>query len=260
MTDKKIQVAVATHKFYKMPKDPMYLPLLVGHFHHPDVAVPEGWRVDDQPREMTISPKNPYYCELTALYWMWKNSQADAKGLVHYRRQLSLSRQKSFSTVLTAAQADQLLTEYDFILPEKRRYYIETIESHYLYSHHYEPLQILKQVIREQFPEYNESLTKILSRRSAHMFNMLIANSKPFNEYCAWLFSVLHEVGKKVDLHDYDDYEARVFGFLSEFLLDVWLDQHRQYSYTTVHCVFMEKQNWLKKGGKFLKRKFISDY
>lgn len=33
-----------------------------------------------------ISAKNPYYCELTGIYYAWKNIPAEYLGLVHYRR------------------------------------------------------------------------------------------------------------------------------------------------------------------------------
>ena len=76
-----IKVIVAAHKPYRMPQDSMYLPLQVGR------AVADqdlGWQGDNTGDN--ISLKNPYYCELTGLYWAWKNLKADAIGLVHYRR------------------------------------------------------------------------------------------------------------------------------------------------------------------------------
>ena len=76
-----IKVIVAAHKPYRMPQDSMYLPLQVGRaLADQDL----GWQGDNTGDN--ISLKNPYYCELTGLYWAWKNLKADAIGLVHYRR------------------------------------------------------------------------------------------------------------------------------------------------------------------------------
>lgn len=70
------------HKPYRTPDDPAYLPLHVGTALHPDVL--PGIQGDDEGDN--ISRLNASYSELTALYWMWKNCDADYKGLVHYRR------------------------------------------------------------------------------------------------------------------------------------------------------------------------------
>lgn len=45
-----------------------------------------------------------------------------------------------------------------------------------------------------------------------------------------------------------------VFGFVSERLLDVWINTNN-ISYTNQPYIFMEKQNWFIKGINFVKRK-----
>ena len=118
-----VKVLVATHKNYAMPKDDLYLPVFVGKAIHPDVNHSfQGDNTGDN-----ISVQNPYYNELTAIYWGWKNLDLDAMGLVHYRRYLSLNHKKSLDNVLSHQQALELLKDHDIILPPKRRYYIETI-------------------------------------------------------------------------------------------------------------------------------------
>ena len=82
----KIKILVAAHKEYRMPKDPMYLPIQVGA---------EGKRSFGYQRDDTgenISSANPRMCELTAIYWAWKNLDADYVGLVHYRRHFTVAK------------------------------------------------------------------------------------------------------------------------------------------------------------------------
>ena len=63
-----------------MPKDEMYLPVHVGAEGKDDI----GYQKDNT--RDNISVKNPFFCELTGLYWAWKNLDADYIGLAHYRR------------------------------------------------------------------------------------------------------------------------------------------------------------------------------
>lgn len=250
-----IKVIVASHKNVAMPKNKLYLPVFVGKDLHPDVDY--GFQGDNTGDN--ISAKNAHYNELTALYWGWKNLDVDALGLVHYRRYLSLSHKKSLDNVLTYDQAEEILQIADIILPQKRRYYIESNESHYLHAHEHEPFEIMKKVIEEDYPEYVPSFDKVMKRTWAHMFNMFIMKKEPLDGYLTWMFDVLGKVEAqaKETVKSYTPYEQRVYGFLSELLLDVWLDVHPEYQTQEVDYVFMEHTNWLVKGGNFLKRKII---
>ncbi|WP_295731809.1 DUF4422 domain-containing protein [uncultured Limosilactobacillus sp.] len=249
----KAKILVAAHKNYKMPKDDIYLPVFVGKALHPDVN--HSFQGDNE--GINISEKNATYNELTAIYWGWKNLNLDAMGLVHYRRYLSLNHKKSLEDVLSTKQVQGLLNNYDIILPQKRRYYIETNESHYLHAHEREPFYVMKSIIKTDYPAYSKSWDRVMKRTWAHMFNMFIMKKQPLDEYCSWMFEVLNKVEKQTDISHYSQYEKRVYGFLSELLLDVWLDKNQKYSTKEVKYVFMEHTNWLIKGGNFLKRKII---
>lgn len=83
-----------------------------------------------------ISAKNPNYCELTALYWVWKNLDCEYIGLCHYRRYFghkvhAKDIKKKKGAIFTKTDYEKLLTKYDVILPKTRNYYIETVRSQY---------------------------------------------------------------------------------------------------------------------------------
>lgn len=249
-----IKILVATHKKYWMPDDEVYLPIHVGKEGKQDL----GYVGDDTGDN--ISLKNPNYCELTAIYWAWKNLKADYVGLVHYRRYFTNHNfrdcEKKKQDILTKQDFESILKDVDIIVPDKRKYYIETIRSHYNHSYYEKDLNETEKIVKEFYPEYEKAFTKVMKRTWAHMFNMFVMRRDYFDEYCKWLFAILFELEKRIDISNYTTMEARVFGFISELLLDVWLET-RQIKYKEVNVSFMEKQNWIKKGSLFLKRKFI---
>lgn len=255
-TKKNIKIIVAAHKKYQMPTDDVYLPLHVGAEGKKDDignSLDLGYTKDNSGDN--ISEKNASYCELTGLYWMWKNLDADYLGLVHYRRHFKeKGTGKNFRNVLTGKKLDEILDKHSLLLPKKRHYFIETNRSQYLHAHHKEGLEETENVIREFYPEYLKSFNTVMKRRSGHRFNMFIMSKSLLNDYCEWLFGILFRVEKRVDISSWNQSEQRVFGYLSERLLDVWIDKNNL-SYKELTYMFMEKQSWIKKGFCFLKRK-----
>lgn len=240
---------MATHKKYWMPEDPMYMPVHVGAEGKAGIGY-----IGDNTGD-NISSRNANYCELTGLYWAWKNLTADYIGLAHYRRHFSVKKNgEKQSRVLTADQVSVLLKKTDVLLPKKRNYYIETNYSQYVHAHHAEDLDITRQIIMEKYPEYIKSFDASMKSTSGHRFNMFIMKHDKLDAYCSWLFDILFELENRLDISQYSQYDARVFGFVSERLLDVWLDTN-QIDYKEIPYVFMERQNWLVKIMNFLKRK-----
>lgn len=87
------------------------------------------------------------------------------------------------------------------------------------------------------------------------MFNMFIMKKNILDLYCPWLFSVLDKLEQVINYKEYDAYQGRLFGRVSELLFNVWLD-YQDYSIIEVPTMHMEKINWFKKGKAFLKAKF----
>lgn len=249
-----IKILVATHKQYWMPEDSVYMPIHVGREGKADIGYTGDHTGDN------ISLKNANYCELTGLYWAWKNLEADYIGLVHYRRYFTRKEVRSVedkkNQILTGAEWENLLSQYPVVVADKRKYYIESNRSHYNNAHHSSGLDAAEQIIAEKYPEYSAAFTKVCNRTWAHMFNMFVMRRDLFDQYCEWMFSILEEIEKRVDISDYDTYEARIYGFVSEILLDVWIESNN-INYKEQNVSFMEPQNWIKKGGLFLKRKLF---
>lgn len=225
-----LKIIVATHKEYDIPEKEYLLPVHAGAAIS-NIELP--YQKDDE--GINISDKNKTYCELTALYWAYKNIKADYIGLCHYRRYFDID--------------DLNISKYDVILPKKRHYYIETIYDHFKHAHGSIGLDIVKEIIQEDYNEYLDSFDNQMNKKSLHIYNMFIMKYDLFINYCDFVFDILEKTENK--LGDVD----RLYGFIAERLLDVYLDKNN-ISYKEVRVINTEKINWPKKIINFLRRKF----
>ena len=193
-----IKVLIAAHKQCDLPQDSIYLPVQVGRALHPDVSL-EGYQPDNEGDN--ISEKNMHFCELTAMYWGWRNLKADYVGLVHYRRFLGVRKASDkLSAILNYDDAENLCANNDIVLPQKRRYFIETIWSHYKHTHDISHLEKTRAILESYSPDYLPAYNKVMKRTWAHMFNMFIMKKSLMDDYCGWMFPILFELEKQVDL------------------------------------------------------------
>ena len=220
-----IKIIVATHKSFEMPQNKeLYLPVHVGCEGKDDL----GYQGDNAGEN--ISQLNPYYCELTGLYWAWKNLDCDYLGLVHYRRYFTKKNQfyrenlKIDEVVLNKDDIELLLEKGDVIVPKRRKYYIETLYSHYAHTLDASHLDLAREVIEKQQPEYLDSFDKVMY--------------------------------DQIDVSQMTTFEARLFGRVSELLFNVWLHRN-SYSKVEVPFMYFERINLFEKGLSFLQAKFL---
>lgn len=258
-----IRILVTMHKPYRVPEDAMYLPIHVGAALHSKVL--PGVQRDDEGDN--ISEKNPLYCELTGLYWAWKNLDADYVGIAHYRRHFGwkprMHEKDPFDRVVREKDIMPLFGQIRVFLPKKRRYVIETLYSHYSHTHYMVHLDETRRIIAELYPEYLSTYDRVLKQTSGYMFNMVIMERKLLDQYCGWLFRILGELEKRIDTSGLSYYQGRYCGRVGEIIFNVWLAFQlekgtlQKKEVRVLPYVLMEKPDYPKKIRAFLSAKFL---
>lgn len=248
-----MKIFVISHKKYNFPKCDYYVPLKVG-------VTTDNVSENELHDAMldNIAYLNPYFCELTAAYWIWKNIDHDIVGLVHYRRYFSSKGSKlkiKDEGILSSDEIQCILSDFDIIVPKKRNYYITTIKNHYIYAHKKSDFHILREVIINKYPGYIDSFDIVMNSSCLSLYNMFIGKKYIIDKYFSWLFPLLFELEPIIDYKSYDSYQRRVFGFMAERLFNVWLDYNaKDIKIKYVPIVNIEGENILYKGINMLKR------
>ena len=234
--EKRIKILVVHHKEYEYIKNNYLQPIQVGRVlknFNLEYCIPDNTGEN-------ISEKNDTWCELTALYWAWKNLDADVYGLCHYRRYLSFQDNENYNVITSTMETDfqksmteeniwKMCSQYDIITGPIWEIHPAGVEKSmtgyefYKKEHIISDLNITLKIIEERFPEYYYAALNSLTSEQCFFMNLMVLRKDLFFKYCEFLFGVLERAEKEISLIGRDAYQRRVFGFLAERLSNIFL-------------------------------------
>lgn len=243
--DKKIKILICYHKPDVLIKDDVFTPIHVGRALATAKATADDknyeWMLENTIGDDTgdnISEKNSSYNELTAVYWAWKNydklGNPDYIGLTHYRRHFIFRESNEVVEEVNAIDENylkrinyskdtisHLFDDCDYVAHIG---HVDQIYKHYKDNHHIEDLDLAIEILKELHPDYAQTADDYLKMSYANFFNMFIMPKELFFGYCEWLFSILFEFEKQVDLS-----EKRLF--ISERLTGIYIEHLKRSGY-----------------------------
>lgn len=185
-----------------------------------------------------ISNKNQVYCELTGIYWLWKNNiRSKYIGIEHYRRHFDISED----------HIHNILINNGIIVGEPPL--IDTsIKKHYEICHSAYDIKTLELIVKRLYPEYIKSWDKYIENGDIlYPCNMFITSWENFDKLCTFIFTILQEVERIYNIKNIDDwkkiitltalsdskcnidknytlqYQLRVCGFMAERLVTLYI-------------------------------------
>lgn len=167
---------------------------------------------------VNISSRNKQYCEMTATYWVWKNTSHDWKGIEHYRRHLCV-------------EEDMITDKIDAILPFPYICYPDAIHqlSRFVCKDVIDAmLYALNSLHAEQFEDYLD----ILHGPYQYTYNLVCAKSEVFDSYCSWFFEITEFMEKHSGLSMIQD--TRALSYVAEALTNIFF-MRNQNKYRIVH-------------------------
>lgn len=168
--------------------------------------------VRDDTGDDIISEKNKQYCELTGIYWAWKNESADYVGFSHYRRRFFIPDEQLKMV---------FLSDIDVVVTEPLLNF-ETVRGQYARDHCKADWDTFMEVIKEMASEYYPYAQQVQNAIYYYAYNMFIMKKEVFREYCSFIFPILNKCERLIGAKE-DVYQNRYIGFLAERLLTIFL-------------------------------------
>lgn len=236
-----VQLYIINHKKvpYGIWENSLYTPLQVGAKGKEPLCEVR----DDQGD--SISEWNKIYAENTGTYWIWKNKPSTLKyvGQMQYRRRFGFDEHSDF---------DALFKTYDIITTTPVKYNEGSVIKAYSGLHSGGDISLLREILSDIHPGYVGDFERIMNGKFVFYSNGFVMSVENFDEYAAFLFSILDEFRKrkgwdtpehalmKINLEiitgqrgsidasgeiwgsDTWRYQRQVFGFLSERIFTTW--------------------------------------
>ncbi len=207
-----------------------------------------------------ISEKNPKYSEISAQYWVWKNydkiGNPDYVGFMHYRRHFIFNDEHLSPNIIGCVEFENFNEDYvrkislndkdianfvsgndiivcskimlrkiEFLKNKKDLTRNAYTENCHLQSADYD---LMLETVVKFFPEYRSVINKLPDLEYNHWYNMFVMKKEIFFEYNNFLFTILSELEKQIDMSLYCNDAIRTLGYLSERLLTIFIEKKRE--------------------------------
>lgn len=233
----KVKILVCYYQPWQLPRENIFFPIQAGK------AV-SGFNLKMQGDDTgdSISGKNATFSEFTAWYWAWKNIKTiypdiEYIGLAHYRRFLALNEPFQEYTKINKPDIPEMENYKDLIIQKlenndvilvKQASFGCNLREQYSQWHYAADLIKMKNIVHELCPEYDESFRYFFENNNKmSLYCLFIARHDFFSAYFEWLFPLLFEAEKRIDVSAYDSRQKRVFAFMAERLLNIYIYHHK---------------------------------
>lgn len=263
-----LKILVAYHKKTTLFKNDIFIPIHLGRTLK-EKETKDGkvlreeynWLIENMIGDDTgdnISDKNREYCELTGIYWAWKNydklGNPDYIGFMHYRRLLVFNEyeydnyeqtkiNKAYRDIFDNFNNDNLLDKYglnletinkyiqkyDLILPMKSELKLVNVNNAredygtIIPGTDVKDYDEMVKCICENYPEYKDYILEQRETTRRYFYNIFVMRKDIFFDYCAFLFSVLEKLDKVIDTSNYSINGKRTLAYLGEALFDLYM-------------------------------------
>ena len=237
---KKVRVFVAAHKLAKKYGGDTYRFIHVGS-KNAKISIAGAVRDDDGIDN--ISDKNGIYCELTGLYYIWKNiHDCEYVGLCHYRRYPAKDAVGLVTEWNVLSEKDILnrLENADVILLDRceKNGEVNGFFADEERLNGYRPYSMMLPVIKKLYPEYTDDFKEEFFTAEMSFGNIMICRKEVFDRYCKWLFDILFAIEE--NMNQQGGPKPRELGYYSEWLLNVWV-RHNKLKVSYANVCFTEQ-------------------
>lgn len=210
----KLTILVCSHKPDEHIRNyPPYKAVQVGAALHPEMDL--GFLKDNVGEN--ISEKNPKYCELSAIYWGWKNlKNVEYAGLAHYRRYFDID--------INEDNVDKLMRGYDMMVVKRSKSLNYTINKWGItYATSQEDFWLYIDTFLYMRPEYKSEIIEYFFNNNRYTpFTMFLAKKEIYDDFCEFIFPVFFELEKRIPEHPYSR-QNRFMAYFGEWTLGLYI-------------------------------------
>lgn len=203
-----------------------------------------------------ISELNRSFAEITALYWIWQNTNSPFVGMFQYRRFLSLNPNAHYPYVnfpsmrfrhLGLKHLEAFAETFLHDLELEKKYILPWFATHdvlvaepiklntyqqYKEEHFITDLDAALQIIKQKYPEmYDFAIENLQSDEGFYPSNLFITRRAILNQYAEWLFSILLPLHEKLkdEIASRNTEQKLALAYLSERLFTIYIRYQQKY-------------------------------